>query len=267
MDHRGKKSVGIDIKGPAEIEKMRAAGVLAAATLRLAERHVKVGASTEAINKVVHEYICDHGAYPSPLNYKGFPKSVCTSINDVVCHGIPDPKELLRDGDIVNVDVTVTLEGFFGDTSRTFYVGTPSAEARRVTETARTCLDLGIAAVKPGARIKDIGAAIEDHAHAQNCSVVRDYCGHGIGRVFHTDPQIPHYRFMGRNPRMRAGMTFTVEPMINLGTWRVELMDDDWTVRTRDRKLSAQFEHTLLVTDDGVEILTDWANLEGSEYE
>ncbi len=267
MDYRRNKAVGIDIKGPAEIEKMRAAGVLAAATLRMAERQVEVGASTEAINAAVHEYICDHGAYPSPLNYKGFPKSVCTSINDVVCHGIPSKTEILRDGDIVNVDVTVTLDGFFGDTSRTFYVGTPGPEARRVTETARTCLDVGIAAVKPGARIKDIGAAIEDHAHAQKCSVVRDYCGHGIGRVFHTDPQIPHYRFMGRNPRMRAGMTFTVEPMINLGTWRVELMDDEWTVRTRDRKLSAQFEHTLLVTPDGVEILTDWANLEGSKYE
>ena len=136
-----------------------------------------------------------------------------------------------------------------------------------MTETARQCLDLGIAAVRPGARIKEIGAAIEDHAHAQNCSVVRDYCGHGIGRVFHTDPQVPHYRFVGRNPRMRTGMTFTVEPMVNLGTWRVDLMDDGWTVLTRDRKLSAQFEHTLLVTDDGVEILTDWAHLAGSKYE
>jgi methionyl aminopeptidase len=259
--------VGIDIKGPAEIEKMRAAGLLAAATLRFAEEHVKTGVSTEAINTAVHTYICDHGAYPSPLNYKGFPKSVCTSINDVVCHGIPAPNEVLQDGDIVNVDVTVTLDGFFGDTSRTFFAGTPSADARRVTETARVCLDLGIAAVKPGARIKEIGAAIEDYAHKQKCSVVREYCGHGIGRVFHTDPQIPHYRFMGRNPRMREGMTFTVEPMINLGSWRVELMDDEWTVRTRDRKLSAQFEHTLLVTATGVDILTDWALLEGSKFD
>jgi methionyl aminopeptidase len=259
--------VGIDIKGPAEIAKMREAGLLAAATLRMAEGFVKPGASTESINTAVHEFICDHGAYPSPLNYKGFPKSVCTSVNDVVCHGIPDSKHIIEDGDIINVDVTVTLDGFFGDTSRTFYVGTPSADARRVTETARQCLDLGIAAVRPGARIKEIGAAIEDHAHAQNCSVVRDYCGHGIGRVFHTDPQVPHYRFVGRNPRMRTGMTFTVEPMVNLGTWRVDLMDDGWTVLTRDRKLSAQFEHTLLVTDDGVEILTDWAHLAGSKYE
>ena len=259
--------MGIDIKGPAEIAKMREAGLLAAATLRMAEGFVKPGASTESINTAVHEFICDHGAYPSPLNYKGFPKSVCTSVNDVVCHGIPDSKHIIEDGDIINVDVTVTLDGFFGDTSRTFYVGTPSADARRVTETARQCLDLGIAAVRPGARIKEIGAAIEDHAHAQNCSVVRDYCGHGIGRVFHTDPQVPHYRFVGRNPRMRTGMTFTVEPMVNLGTWRVDLMDDGWTVLTRDRKLSAQFEHTLLVTDDGVEILTDWAHLAGSKYE
>ena len=259
--------MGIDIKGPAEIAKMREAGLLAAATLRMAEGFVKPGASTESINTAVHEFICDHGAYPSPLNYRGFPKSVCTSVNDVVCHGIPDSKHIIKDGDIINVDVTVTLDGFFGDTSRTFYVGTPSADARRVTETARQCLDLGIAAVRPGARIKEIGAAIEDHAHAQNCSVVRDYCGHGIGRVFHTDPQVPHYRFVGRNPRMRTGMTFTVEPMVNLGTWRVDLMDDGWTVLTRDRKLSAQFEHTLLVTDDGVEILTDWAHLAGSKYE
>jgi methionyl aminopeptidase len=267
MDHRGKPAIGIDIKGPAEIEKMRAAGVLAAATLRVAERAVKVGVSTESVNKIVHEFICDHGAYPSPLNYKGFPKSICTSINHVVCHGIPNEREILKDGDIVNVDVTVTLDGYFGDTSRTFYVGTPSDDARLVTEVAKECLALGIEAVKPGARIRSIGAVIEDHAKSRDCSVVRDYCGHGIGRVFHTDPQIPHYRFVGRNPRMRPGMTFTIEPMINLGTWRVDLMRDGWTVLTRDRKLSAQFEHTLLVTTDGVEILTDWANLEGSAYE
>ena len=259
--------MAIDIKGPAEIERMRAAGLLAAATLRMASAHIKPGVTTGYLNKLVHEHTLDHGAVPAPLNYNGFPKSVCTSINDVVCHGIPNDKEALREGDIVNVDVTSILDGYHGDTSATFYVGEVSDDARRVTEAARRCLELGIAQVRPGARIRDIGAAIEDHAHAQSCSVVRDYCGHGIGRIFHTEPQVPHYRFTGRNPRMRAGMTFTIEPMINLGTWKVDLMSDDWTVRTRDRKLSAQFEHTLLVTPDGHEILTDWANLTGSKYD
>ncbi len=259
--------MAIDIKGPAEIERMRAAGLLAAATLRMASEHIKPGVNTGFINKLVHEHTLDHGAVPAPLNYNGFPKSVCTSINDVVCHGIPNDKEALREGDIVNVDVTSILDGYHGDTSATFYVGEVSADARRVTEAARRCLDLGIEQVRPGGRIRDIGAAIEDHAHAQGCSVVRDYCGHGIGRIFHTEPQVPHYRFAGRNPRMRAGMTFTIEPMINVGTWKVDLMSDDWTVRTRDRKLSAQFEHTLLVTPEGHEILTDWAKLPGSKYD
>jgi len=258
----------IDIKGAAEIEAMQESCLLAAACLRMASSHVRPGITTEKLNALCHEYILDHGAIPAPLNYNGFPKSICTSINHVVCHGIPNDKEVLRDGDIINVDVTTILHGFHGDTSRTFYVGDNVAdEARHVTEVARESLDLGIAVVRPGARIREIGAAIEDYAHAQNCSVVRDYCGHGIGRVFHTDPQIAHYRSRGPNPRMRVGMTFTIEPMINIGTWRTRLLSDGWTVETLDRELSAQFEHTLLVTETGVDIMTDWAKLEGSKYD
>ena len=259
--------VAIDIKGAAEIEAMRETSLLAAATLRMASTHIKPGINTEQLDRLCKEYILDHKAIPAPLNYRGFPKSICTSINEVVCHGIPSRNEILRDGDIVNVDVTTILHGFHGDTSRTFYVGTPSESARHVTEVARTSLDLGIQTVKPGARIRDIGAAIEDYAHAEGCSVVRDYCGHGIGREFHTDPQIAHYRFRGPNPRFRPGMTFTIEPMVNVGTWRVRLLDDGWTVKTVDGQLSAQFEHTLLVTETGVEVLTDWARLEGSRYD
>lgn len=257
----------IEILGPAEIEKMREAGKLAAATLRMLGREVKPGVSTEHLNTLCAEYVSDHGGINAPLNYKGFPKSVCTSINEVVCHGIPSRKDVLKEGDIVNVDVTTILGGYHGDTSRTYFVGEVSPEARLVTETAEECMNLGIAQVKPGARVRDIGAAIEDHAHARNCSVVRDYCGHGIHHVFHAEPQIPHYRFRGPNPRFRAGMTFTVEPMINLGTWRVKLLGDGWTVKTTDGKLSAQFEHTILVTKDGHEILTDPVHLAGTKYE
>ena len=256
----------IEILGPAEIEKMRASGLLAAATLRLASQHIRAGVSTDQLDRLCAEFIADHKGIAAPLNYKGFPRSICTSINDVVCHGIPSKKDVLRDGDIVNVDVTTILAGYHGDTSRTFFVGEVSADARRVTETADAAMKLGIAAVKPGARVRDIGAAIEDYTHSKGCSVVRDYCGHGIHRIFHADPQIPHYRFSGANPRFATGMTFTVEPMINLGTWRVKLLDDGWTVRTTDGKWSAQFEHTILVTETGHEILTDWAHLEGGAY-
>jgi len=260
-------SMAIDIKGPAEIEKMRNSCLLAAATLRMASGHVKPGVSTEYLDKLCHEYICDHGAIPAPLNYRGFPKSICTSINEVVCHGIPSPKQHLRNGDIVNVDVTTILDGFHGDTSVTVFVGDKvSSEARHVTEVSRRSLELGIAVVKPGARIRDIGSAIQSYAEGEGCSVVRDYCGHGIGRVFHTDPQVPHYAARGPSPRIREGMTFTIEPMINLGTWRTRLLGDGWTVKTADGRLSAQFEHTILVTGSGHEVLTDWARLKGSRY-
>ncbi len=259
--------MAIEIQGPNAIEKMRQSSLLAAATLRMIEGYVKPKVSTERLNTLCHEYILDHGAIPAPLNYRGFPKSICTSINEVVCHGIPSKDEVLNEGDIVNIDVTTILNGFHGDTSRTFCVGEVAEEAHHVTNVARTSLELGIQAVKPGGRIRDIGAAIEDYAHGENCAIVRDYCGHGIGRVFHTDPQIAHYRFRGPNPRFRPGMTFTIEPMINLGTWRVRVLGDGWTVVTVDRKLSAQFEHTILVTESGVDVLTDWAKLEGSSYD
>ena len=257
----------IEILGSAEIEKMRASGLLAAATLRMASTHIRPGITTAQLNKLCADYVKDHGGISAPLNYKGFPKSICTSVNEVVCHGIPSKKQTLRDGDIVNVDVTPILNGYHGDTSATFFVGDVSAQAKLVTETAKECMDAGIATIKPGARIRDIGAAIEDLAHSRNCSVVRDYCGHGIHRVFHAEPQIPHYRFRGANPRFRPGMTFTVEPMINLGTWRVKLLGDGWTVKTTDGRLSAQFEHTILVTPEGHDILTDWALLDGSKYD
>jgi methionyl aminopeptidase len=263
--------MAIDIKSAAEIDKMREVGVLAAATLRMLGTHVAPGVSTAALDKLCHEFTLDHGAIPATLGYKGFTRSMCTSINEVVCHGVPNKKDVLREGDIINLDVTSILAGYHGDTSATFYVGGKDAcsdEAVLVTETAREGMELGIAAVRAGARIRDIGAAIEDLANRRGVGVVRDYCGHGIGRVFHSEPQIPHYRFSGRNPRLRAGMTFTVEPMINAGTWKVSAPDnkDGWTVRTLDGRLSAQFEHTILVTADGVEILTDPDKIEGSKY-
>ena len=259
--------MAIDIKGPDEIEAMRRTCLLAAATLQMIGTQIRPGLTTGRINKLVHEYIVSHGAIPSPLNYHGFPKSVCTSVNHVVCHGIPKDRETLKDGDIVNVDVTTQLDGFHGDCSATFFVGEVSADARRVTETSRECLRLGIATVRPDGRIRDIGDSISSYAESQRCSVVEDYCGHGIGREFHSDPQVPHYRFRGGlNPKMRPGMTFTIEPMINLGGYRVRRLDDGWTVVTTDGKLSAQFEHTVLVTETGVDVLTDPAKLPGTVY-
>ncbi len=243
---------------PAMIERMRKACKLAADTLSMVGPHIRAGITTDDINKLVHDYTLEHGAWPSPLNYKGFPKSVCTSVNEVVCHGIPS-KQVLRDGDIVNVDVTSyypKVDGFHGDTSATFYVGQPSEQAKHVVEVSRRSLELGLAEVKAGNRIGDIGAAITEYAEAQGCSVVRDYVGHGIGREFHMAPQVPHYAKRGSLKRMKAGMVFTIEPMINIGQYATELLDDDWTVVTADGSLSAQFEHTVLVTETGCEILT-----------
>ena len=238
---------------------MRAACRLAAKTLKLAAELVKPGVTTDQINQFVHEYTMDQGGVPAPLNYHGFPKSVCTSLNQVVCHGIPSNKEVLKDGDIINIDVTTILDGFHGDTSRTFLVGEVPPHVKKLVEVAWDCLHRGIAKVKPGARIRDIGGAIQDYAEPLGYGVVRDYVGHGIGREFHEPPQISHYRAPGANPRIRKGMTFTIEPMINLGTHETILDNSDgWTVRTADGKLSAQFEHTILVTDDGHEVLTDW---------
>ena len=258
----------IEIMSAKDLEKMRAACQLAADTLIMVGEQLREGMTTDDINTLVHEYTLAHGARPSPLGYHGFPKSVCTSVNEVVCHGIPGP-QVLKNGDIVNVDVTSYLpakDGFHGDTSATFYIGEPSEAAKRVTEIARQALELGIAQVKDGARLGDIGAAIQEYAEGKGCSVVRDYVGHGIGRQFHTAPQVPHYGTRGAGKRVKAGMVFTIEPMINLGDYPCEVLADNWTVLTRDRSLSAQFEHTIVVTMTGCEVLTSRkAPLKGSE--
>ena len=254
----------IELMTPRMVTDMRRSCQLAADCLTAVGEMIGPGVPTDEIDRFVHDYIVSHDAYPSPLNYGGgggrppFPKSVCTSVNDCVCHGIPGPY-VLKDGDIVNVDVTTFLpkeHGYHGDTSVTFYVGEPSEEAIHVVETARRCLELGLAEVKHGKRIGDIGAAIQEHAEGRDCSVVRDYVGHGVGREFHMPPQIPHFGRRGKDKRMKAGMVFTIEPMINLGGYQTEVTDDDWTVLTMDRTLSAQFEHTVLVTRDGCDVLT-----------
>ena len=248
----------IEIMTPSMLARMREACQLAADTLVMVGKHLAPGMSTDDINVLVHDYTLKHGAWPSPLNYHGFPKSVCTSVNEVVCHGIPG-KRVLKDGDIINVDVTSyypAKNGFHGDTSATFYVGTPSDAAKLVTEVSRMSLEFGIAEVREGARIGDIGAAIQAYAHSQGCSVVRDYVGHGIGREFHTAPQVPHYGKRGDGKRLKAGMVFTIEPMINFGNYECERLDDEWTVITADGSLSAQFEHTIVVTKTGCEVLT-----------
>ncbi len=248
--------VSIEIKSPREVEAMRVVGRMAAETLLIVGEKLRPGMTTDEINAIVHDDTLRRGGIPAPLNYRGFPKSVCTSVNDVVCHGIPG-KEVLRDGDIVNVDVTTIYNGFHGDTSATFYIGTPSADARHVVETSRKALELGIAEVREGARLGDIGAAIQEYVEAQGCSVVRDFVGHGIGRKFHEAPQVKHYGKHGQGERLKAGMIFTIEPMVNLGRWEVDIDPvDRWTVRTVDGSLSAQFEHTVLVTRGGAEVLT-----------
>lgn len=239
---------------------------MAAETLLLVGDAIRVGMTTEDINTLVHEDTLKRGGRPAPLNYRGFPKSVCTSINDVVCHGIPGP-QVLRDGDIINVDITTIYGGYYGDTSATFYLGAPSAAARRVTEIARKALELGVAEVRDGARLGDIGAAIQEYVEGEGCSVVRDFVGHGIGRRFHEDPQVRHYGRRGSGERMKAGMTFTIEPMVNIGRFEVTVDPHDrWTVTTVDGSLSAQFEHTVLVTKGGCEVLTKRArSLRNSE--
>jgi methionyl aminopeptidase len=248
--------MSVEIKSVKEIEGLRVACTMAAETLVLVGERIRAGMTTEEINILVHEDTIRRDAYPAPLNYHGFPKSVCTSVNDVVCHGIPGPR-MLKDGDIVNVDVTTMYKGFYGDTSATFYIGTPTPEARHVVECSRKALDLGIAEVKDGARLGDIGAAIQEYVEAQGCSVVRDFVGHGIGRKFHEPPQVKHYGKRGTGERLRAGMVFTIEPMVNVGRFEVEVdPKDKWTVTTADGSLSAQFEHTVVVTKSGCEVLT-----------
>ncbi|MDX2055865.1 MAG: type I methionyl aminopeptidase [Polyangiaceae bacterium] len=245
----------VEIKSAREIELMREVCALAADTLCRVGEILRPGMTTEEINAFVHEDTLKKSAKPAPLNYRGFPKSVCTSVNEVVCHGIPGP-ERLKDGDIINVDVTHIYKGYYGDTSATFYVGTPKPEAVKLTEVCRRSLELGIAEVRAGARLGDVGAAIQEFAEAHGCSVVRDFVGHGIGRKFHDEPKVNHYGTRGHGIRLKAGMIFTIEPMLNLGTHEVEVLEDDWTAVTKDGALSAQFEHTVLVTDTGVEVLT-----------
>lgn len=246
----------ISIKSAREIEIMKESCLLAAKTLKYIEPYVKPGVSTEELNNLCHEFIVSHGAIPSPLNYHGFPKSICTSLNHVICHGIPSPKDILKDGDILNVDVTTYFKGFHGDTNKTFFVGKVGPKIQKLVEVTHECLMIGINQVKPGAHIGDIGAAIAEHAHKHNYSVVEEYCGHGIGREFHEDPQIIHIADEGTGVVMKEGMTFTIEPMINLGRRHCRLLSDNWTVVTQDSKASAQFEHTVLVTATGYEILT-----------
>ncbi len=248
--------MNITLHTPEEITHMRLAGRLAAEVLDMIAPHVKAGISTNTLNDICHRYITEtQEAIPAPLNYRGFPKSICTSINHQVCHGIPSDK-LLKDGDIVNIDVTVIKNGFHGDTSKMFFVGTPSVLALRLTKVTRECLLKAIALVKPGTHLGDIGAVIQKHAESNYYSVVREYCGHGIGRVFHADPQILHYGEWGTGMALQPGMIFTIEPMINAGKRHVKLMPDKWTVITKDRSLSAQWEHTILVTETGCEVLT-----------
>ena len=246
----------VTIKTPEEIEKMRVAGRLAAEVLDMIEPHVKSGITTDELNTICHEYITkEQQAIPAPLNYRGFPKSICTSINNVICHGIPSDKKL-KDGDIINIDITVIKDDFHGDTSRMFFIGKPSIRAKRLVQITRECMYKGIELVKPGIRLGDIGHVIQQHAESNGFSVVREYCGHGIGRVFHEEPQVLHYGRPQTGLTLESGMTFTIEPMLNAGKRETRLLPDQWTVVTRDRSLSAQWEHTILVTDTGHEILT-----------
>lgn len=248
--------MSIHIKTPDEIEKMRVAGRLAADVLEMIEPHVKAGITTNELDQICHDYIVDvQQAIPAPLNYHGFPKSICTSLNYQVCHGIPSDKKL-KNGDIINIDITVIKDEFHGDTSKMFYVGEPSIRGRRVSEVARESMIEGIKLVKPGTQLGDIGEVIQTYAESHGFSVVREYCGHGIGRGFHEDPQVMHYGKAGTGVTLQEGMTFTIEPMINAGKRQVKLLKDNWTVVTKDHSLSAQWEHTILVTADGYEVLT-----------
>ncbi|MEO5702817.1 MAG: type I methionyl aminopeptidase [Gammaproteobacteria bacterium] len=248
--------MSVTIKTAAETNKMRVAGQLAAEVLHMIRPHVQPGVTTDELDRLCHDYIVNvQQAIPAPLNYHGFPKSICTSVNHQVCHGIPSDR-VLREGDIVNIDITVIKDEFHGDTSKMFFVGEPSVIAKRVTRISYECLRIGLDRVKPGARLGDIGHAIQQHAEANNCSVVREYCGHGIGRIFHEDPQVLHYGTPGTGLALEPGMIFTIEPMINAGKRHVKLLPDQWTVVTKDHSLSAQWEHTVLVTDTGHEVLT-----------
>jgi methionyl aminopeptidase len=246
----------IAIKSEREIALMRETCRLARETLEYIGGFVKPGVTTLELNDLCHQYILERNGYPSPLNYHGFPKSICTSKNEVICHGIPSARDKLRDGDILNIDVTTYLNHFHGDTNKTFFVGKVAPEIQKLVDVTYECMRAGIATVRPGSHIGDIGAIIQEIAHDHGLSVVEEYCGHGIGREFHEEPQVVHVGKRGTGPEIKPGMTFTIEPMINLGSRHCKLLKDQWTVITRDGKWSAQFEHTILVTKEGVEILT-----------
>jgi methionyl aminopeptidase len=246
----------VTIKSFEEIAKMRVAGRLAAELLQMIRPHVQPGVTTDELDKLCHDYIVNvQQAIPAPLNYRGFPKSICTSVNHQVCHGIPGNKRL-KNGDIVNIDVTVIKDEYHGDTSKMFFAGEASPQAKRLVRVTYECMRLGIEMVKPGVRLGDIGHAIQTHAEKNNCTIVREYCGHGIGRVFHEEPQVLHYGTPGTGLVLEPGMTFTIEPMVNAGKRQVKLLPDGWTVVTKDHSLSAQWEHTILVTETGHEVLT-----------
>ncbi|MDM3872215.1 type I methionyl aminopeptidase [Porticoccus sp. W117] len=247
----------VTLKTPEQIEKMRVAGRLAAEVLEMIEPHVVAGVSTEELDRICHDYIVnEQGAIPAPLNYKGFPKSICTSINQVVCHGIPSPGKKLKNGDIINIDITVIKDGWYGDTSKMFLVGKVPEHAQRLVQVTQECLYKAIDIVKPGTTLGDIGHIIQQHAEKNYYSVVRDFCGHGIGDQFHEDPQVVHYGKPGTGMALAEGMTFTIEPMINAGSYHTKIKPDGWTAVTRDGRLSAQWEHTMVVTANGVEVLT-----------
>ncbi|MFC4728495.1 type I methionyl aminopeptidase [Coralloluteibacterium thermophilus] len=249
--------MAITLKSPADIEKMRVAGRLAAEVLDMIGEHVRPGVTTEELDRICHDHIVNvQGAIPANVGYKGYTKTLCTSVNNVICHGIPSESKVLRDGDILNIDVTVIKDGWHGDTSRMYYVGEPSVMARRLVEVTYEAMWRGIRAVRPGATLGDVGHAIQSYAESERFSVVREYCGHGIGKVYHDEPQVVHYGRPGTGLELKPGMTFTIEPMINEGTRFTRVLPDGWTVVTKDRKLSAQWEHTVVVTEDGVEVLT-----------
>ena len=245
------------IKSPQEINKMRVAGKLAADVLMMIKDYVKPGISTGELDRICHKYIVDvQDAIPAHLNYRGFPKSICTSVNHQICHGIPSDSKKLKNWDIINIDVTVIKDGYHGDTSRMFLVGKTSTLSNRLCEVTRQSMIEGIKVIKPGSTIGDIGAAIQEYAESKNYSVVREYCGHGIGKKFHESPQILHYGKKNTGLKLEEGMIFTVEPMINVGSYKTKTLNDGWTVVTQDHELSAQYEHTVLVTKDGFDILT-----------
>jgi methionyl aminopeptidase len=251
------RKYGIRLKTPGDIEAIRRAGRLVVATLELVAPRIRPGIATDEINTWVHEFTVQNGAVPAPLNYRGYPKSVCVSINEVICHGIPGER-VLADGDIVNVDVTSILDGYYADANKTYFAGSPGPDACKIVAVARECLRRGMEMVKPGNTVGDIGWAIQAHAESQGCSVVREFVGHGVGFGFHEPPQVPHFGRKGDGLVLIPGMVFTIEPMINLGAKDLRILQDDWTAVTRDGSLSAQFEQTVLVTADGCESLTPW---------